>query len=138
MERDFKPETYDDLKYFVRNQVYLANGSSFYYSLPQYDSTLLYVYCNNGKILALDKQLNVTRTLSEDELFFCYMHAGDYNFIAKDKTTFVLDSRGIKVAEIQASVNAFLIGNTLYDKQNNSFLTIDITELISGKSNVTN
>ena len=125
MERDFKPESYDDLKFFVRNQFYLSNGNTYYYSLPQYDSTMLYVYCNNGKILALDQQLNVTRTLSEDELFFCYLYAGDYNFIAKDKTTLVLDSKGIKVAEIQASVNAFLIGNTLYDKQNNSFLTID-------------
>ena len=138
MERDFKPESYDDLKFFVRNQFYLSNGNTYYYSLPQYDSTMLYVYCNNGKILALDQQLNVTRTLSEDELFFCYLYAGDYNFIAKDKTTMVLDSKGIKVAEIQASVNAFLIGNTLYDKQNNSFLTIDLTELIAGKRNVTN
>lgn len=136
MERDFMTDSYGDLKYFVGRQVYLSNGNGFYYSLPEYDSTLVYVYTNNGKIIALDNHLNVSRALSEDELYFCYLYVGDYKFIAHDKTTSVLDSKGFKVAELQATSNAFLIGNTLYDKQNDSFLTVDLKELVTTKSNV--
>jgi hypothetical protein len=133
MEREFSAEEYGELRYFIGKQVYITNGSDYYYSLPQSDSTKLFVLNDKDKILVLDNELNISRTLNFEELNIFYLQTPKFNFIAKDQTTIIINEDGLKVAEVEASSNAFLIGNTLYDRQNDTFLAIDLTQTLESK-----
>ncbi|NPA35458.1 MAG: hypothetical protein GXO47_01265, partial [Chlorobi bacterium] len=98
-------------------------------SLPQSDTTKIYVFTSNGKTLSIDKQLNVTGTIDFEDLSIYYLQIEKHKFIANDKITWIINDEGQKIAEINMTTNAFLIGKTLYDKQNNSFITIDLSDI---------
>jgi hypothetical protein len=133
LERGFSAEEFGELKYFVGYQVYITNGNGFYYSLSQSDSTKVYVFNDKGKVLVIDNELNVTRVIDYEDLNILYEKTPNYAFLAKDKLTSVVNKEGFKVAEIEASSNAFLIGNKLYDRQDVTFSEIDLTQIIGSK-----
>ena len=39
---------------------------------------------------------------------------------------YIIDHKGVKIAELDVSPNAFIIDDVLYDKQNKSFIAIDL------------
>lgn len=59
-----------------------------------------------------------------------YLERGNLKFIANDSKTTIINNKGMKVAELDVSSNALFIGKTLYDKEGNSFLSVDISEII--------
>lgn len=129
-EKEFPQKQYDDLKYFIGNQVYVTNENENLISLPQSDTTKVFVFTNQGKTLSINNQLNVTDTIEYEDLGIYYLRTADYKFIAKDNQTFVINNDGKRIAEIEASTNAFLIGETLYDKQDKNFIAINLKEII--------
>ena len=130
IEKEFPEDNYGDLKYFVGNQVFVTNENDDLVSLPQSDTSKVFVFTNQGKTLSVDNQLNVTDTIDYEDLSIYYLRTADLKFIAKDKQTLIIDNDGKRVAEIEATTNAFLVGETLYDKRDNSFISIDLKEII--------
>lgn len=133
LEKEFPEENFGVLYYFVGNQVFITNENDNLVSLPQSDSTKVFVFTNQGKTLAIDNQLNVEGTIEYEDLFIYYLRMSDYKFLAKDKQTLIIDKDGKRIAEIEATIDAFLIGNTLYDKQDKSFIAVDMNEIFTDK-----
>ena len=77
--------------------------------------------------------INISKTIEYDDLSIYYLRTKNFKFIAKDKKTLVINNTGQRIAEIDATSNAFLIGNTLYDTQDKSFVTIDLSEMIKNE-----
>jgi outer membrane protein assembly factor BamB len=132
-EKDFSKDNVGELKYFVGNQVFITNQNGDLISLPQSDSTKVFVFTSQGKTLSIDSELNISKTIEYDDLSIYYLRTKDFKFIAKDKKTLVINNTGQKIAEIDATSNAFMIGNTLYDRQDKSFITINLNELIKNE-----
>ena len=133
IEKEFQQENYGELKYFVGNHVFIGNQDDNFISLPQSDSTKVFVFTNQKKTLSIDEQLNVTDTFEYEDLSFYFLRTKDYNFIAKDKQTLIVNNEGKKIAEINATSKAFIIGETLYDRQEDSFIAIDLKEIIKNE-----
>ncbi len=132
-EENILKEEFGELKYFVSNNVFITHDNEDFRSLRQSDSTKVFVFTNQGKVLAIDKQLNVSYTIEEDDLSLYYLRTKDYKFIAKDKHTWIINNKGKRVAEIDASSNAFLLGNILYDRQEDSFFAIDLKNILESE-----
>jgi len=131
MEMNFPEEEYGKLKYLVGNQVFKTNENGDWSSLVQSDTAKVFVFTNKDKIVSIDSQLNTTKIIDFEDLNIYYLQTKEYKFLAKDKLTLIIDNEGKKVAEIEVSSSAFLIGETLYDRHENSFLAIDLTEIIN-------
>ncbi len=81
-------------------------------------------------MLAIDSLLNVTDTIAYKDLRIYYLRKGKYKFLTEDGHTLIINDRGKRIAEIEASINAFLVGKTLYDKQDKSFIAIDLKTIL--------
>ncbi len=128
-ERIFLTDHVGELLYFVGDQVYITDQNGELMSLYS-DSAKVFVYTSKSKILAVDEELNISRTIEFDELSVYYIKTKDFKFFAKDKKTLVVDNTGKQVAELDATSNAVLIGNILYDTQENSYIAIDLSPLL--------
>ena len=128
--KEFQNTDFGDLEHFIGNKVFITNEQNDYVSLPQSDTNKVFIYTSLGKILAIDKDLNVFKTIAYEDLSMYYSRTKSYKFISKDKQTLIVNNEGKKVAEIEASSNAFLIDKTLYDRQDTSFLAIDLKDIL--------
>ena len=95
----------------------MTNENDHLESLTQSDTSKVFVFTDQGKILSVDSQLNVTDTIDYEDLSIYYLRIADLKFIA----------------EIEATTNAFLSGETLYDKRDNSFIAVDLREIIKNE-----
>ncbi|MGV8138144.1 MAG: PQQ-binding-like beta-propeller repeat protein [Mangrovibacterium sp.] len=132
-EKEFPKDNFGELKYFVGNQVFIKNQSGDLLSLPQSDSTKVFVFTSQSKILSIDSELNISKTIEYDDLSIYYLRTKDFKFIAKDKKTLIINNTGQRIAEIDATSDAFMIGNTLYDTQDKNLITIDLREIIKNE-----
>lgn len=132
-EKDFPKDNVGELKYFVGNQVFVTNQNGDLMSLPQSDSTKVFVFTSQGKTLSIDSELNISKTIEYDDLSIYYLRTKDFKFIAKDKKTLIVNKEGKRIAEINATSNAFMIGNTLYDTQDKNFIKIDLSEIFKNE-----
>lgn len=132
-EKNFSKGNVGELNYFVGNQVFIENQNGDLMSLPQSDSTKVFVFTSQGETLFIDSELNISKTIKYDDLNIYYLRTKDFKFIAKDKKTLVINKTGQKIAEIDATSNAFMIGNILYDIQDKSFVAIDLNYLINNE-----
>jgi len=132
-EKDFPKDNFGELKYFVGNQVFITNQNGDLISLQQSDSTKVFVFTSQGKTLSIDSELNISKTLEYADLGIYYLRAKNFKFIAKDKKTLIVNNKGKRIAEINATSNAFMIGNSLYDTQDKSFITIDLSEMMKNE-----
>lgn len=127
-KKDFPEENYGDLKYFIGDQVYIKNPNGDLTCLKQSDSTNVYVYTSQKKTLALDPELNISKTIDYNDLNIYYLSTKNYKFFAKDNKTLVVNNNGHQIAEIYTSSSAFTKGNTLYDTQDNKLIAIDLID----------
>jgi len=133
VDKDFPKDNVGELKYFVGNQVFITTQNGDLMSLQQSDSTKVFVFTSQSKTLSIDNELNISKTIEYNDLSIYYLRTKDFKFIAKDKKTLVINNTGQKIAEIDATSNAFMIGNTLYDTQDKSFIKIDLSKMIKNK-----
>jgi hypothetical protein len=129
-ERVFPKDMYGELQYFIGSQVYITDQYGMLLSLTQTDSTKVHVFTTNGKVLSIDNQLNILYTTGHEDLGIYYLRTKDYKFIAKGEKTLIINDDGEEIAEVEATSNAFLIDDILYDKRDNSFIAIDLKEII--------
>lgn len=133
VEKDIPVDNVGELKYFVHDQVFITNQNGDLMSLSQSDSSGVFVFTSQGKTLSLDSELTITKSTEYVDLSICYLRTKDCIFIAKDNKTVVLNSTGQRIAEIDASSNSFLIGNTLYDPLDKRFIAIDLQNIIKNE-----
>lgn len=132
-EKDFPNGSYGELKYFVGNQVFITNQNGELVSLPESDTTQVFVFTSQGKTLSIDSNLNITKTIEYEDLNIYYLRTKDFKFIAKDKNTLIVNNEGKRIAQIEVTSSAFMIGNSIYDTQDKSFITLDLKEIIKNK-----
>lgn len=125
IDRSFNIQDFGELNYFVGNQVFVQRDSLFF-SLPQIDSSKHYLYTKNETVLVLNSDLKIEDKLEAEECYIYYLNKDNKKFIAKDNQTYVIDSKGKKVAEIAVSRRSTLLKNHLYDIQERSFLEISL------------
>jgi hypothetical protein len=133
IEKDFPKDNFGELKYFVGNQAFITNQNGNLRDLPQSDSTKVFIFTSQGKTLSIDNELNISKTIEYGDLSIYYQRRNDFKFIAKNKTTLIVNDKGQRIAEIDATSNAFMIGNTLYDTQDKNLIKIDLSEIIGNK-----
>jgi outer membrane protein assembly factor BamB len=133
IEKYFPEDNFGELKYFVGNQVFITNQNGDLISLPQSDPTKVFVFTSQGKTLSMDSELNISKTIEYDDLSIYYLRTADFKLIANDKKTLIVNNKGQRISEIDATSNAFMIGNILYDTQNKSFIVIDLSKMISNE-----
>ena len=114
---------------FVNNELHLKTDSTFT-SLASIDSVSLYVLTDSLKILAINKNLEVTDQFELSQLFIHYLKTKEFKFLANANKTIVVDGNNKIVAEFKASRNAILLDTKMYDIQKNSFTETDLSELI--------
>lgn len=131
IEKEFPKHNFGELKYFVGNQVFITLKNGSLLNLRQSDSSKVFVYTNKDKILSLDQNLNIARRFDRSAFSICYQYTRGLKFIAKGENTYIIDGKGKTIAKIGVTSNAFLIDNTLYDTQGKSFITIDLTKIIT-------
>lgn len=124
------PTTFGLPKYFIDNQIFISQNNNLI-NLSETDSTKMFIVTHYEKVLAIDSALNITeKEISQKDVAICYLQRSDYRFIGTDRKTYVLNTEGVIIAELNAGSNAFLKNNTLYDKQNNKLITIDLSKII--------
>jgi outer membrane protein assembly factor BamB len=129
-EKTFDIQTLGELRYFIGGQVYLKTDS-IYNNLIFIDSTSHYLFTKTGKILVINDNLDVLNQIDYNQIYLYYLKTKDYKFLAKDNETTVINKGNKKAADFKASNKAILIGSTLYDMQEKSFIEIDLNELIN-------
>ncbi|MCL2434655.1 MAG: hypothetical protein FWD09_00780 [Lentimicrobiaceae bacterium] len=133
--KEFPKEDFDELRFFIGEQVFIDNQHEHFFSLVQNDSTNLHVLTIQNKIISVNNQLNVMHEFEIGDVYVSYLHVEDYQFIAKDNKTFIINDTGKKIAELEASKDAFLMDNVLYDTRNRSFIAIDLKGVILPNEN---
>jgi len=128
-ERDFGGSR---LKYFIGNQTFIVNEKDEFICLSQTDTNKIFVLTDKGSVLVMNNQLDVMNTIEQKELNVCYLETGNYKFITKgkDSKTWIINNSGKKIAEIEASSDAFLIDKILYSKQQDKLIAINLEEII--------
>lgn len=132
-EQQFPIEEYGDLKFFVGEQVYVKDTSGKLFNLIQSNPNNLFVYTELGKIIFIDPNLNITNNIESEEINILSFRYKDYYFIKENKSTWLVDDIGNKIAELYISSHAFLIDETLYDWQKRRLIKIDLTRVLNSK-----
>lgn len=133
LQKSFPKDDFGELKCFVGCQVFITSQSGDLINLNQSDSTKLFVFTNQSKTLSLDEQLSISKTIDFNELSIYYEQKNDFKFITKDKNTLIVNKEGKRIAEVEATSKAFMIGNILYDTQGNNFTTIDMAKILTNE-----
>jgi len=129
-DKVYSKDSIGELRYFVGNQVFIKNKNDYFVSLNKSYKNKIFIFTSLGKILSIDNQLNIINKLDYKNLSIDYLHVKNYKFIAKNNKTLIINNRGKTVAEIKATSKAYLIKNTLYDKQNDNFIAIDLKDIL--------
>lgn len=118
-----------ELKYILNERAYISTSYGHYQSIYTLDSNMVYASTDNNEILIIDEQLQQIGTIEHEDIYMLYLIKDNYQFISNGEQTMILNSEGYKIAEITASPKARLINNILYDRQEETFLAIDLGEL---------
>lgn len=133
LEKEFPQDNFGELRYFVGRQVFTTSENGELSNLRKSDTTKVFVFTSQGKTLSLDNNLNVTKTIDYKDLSIYYEQTSDYKFIAKDKNTLIVNNEGKRIAEVGATSKSFVIDKTLYNTQDNKFITIDLDKIITNE-----
>ncbi len=127
-------DDYGHIRYFTGANVYINKGNDFYENLSTYDTTKLYVYTNNRKILAISEKLDMGNVYNEEDYNICFLEKNGLRFISNEDNIFIVNSAGMKIAELELDARSQIIGNTLYDIKDNRLQIIDIREMLENSS----
>ena len=59
-----------------------------------------------------------------------YLDTKSYKFMTNGEKTFIVNSEGITVAELEVGANSVLVGNSLYSYKKNTVSIIDLTDIL--------
>ncbi|MBK7184130.1 MAG: hypothetical protein IPH89_15115 [Bacteroidetes bacterium] len=131
--REIEENEYGELKYFVGSQVFVSTANEALINLLKIDSGKVYVYTNQGKILSVDKQLNISHVFGRESIKVSYLQNEDWKFISKGEQTYVFDDSDTLIVETEMSSSTFIHNNILYFTRNNILSSIDMNQLLVKK-----
>ena len=121
-EKIFPIKKFGELKNFVDNNLYISNSDGYFFNLAQF----LHINTAQEIIISVTPEINVLNTIKVEDTGINYLDYKEYQFIAKDEKTFVIDHQGKTIIEFDISSNAFIFDDILYDKRKESIITIDL------------
>jgi len=107
----------------------IDNGQYSFFNFAQIASKDLHANTNQGRIISIDNEINITKIIGVGNYGINYLYHDDYKLISKENKTFVIDYYGKIIAELDVSSNAFIVNDILYDKKEKSFIAIDLKNL---------
>lgn len=128
----FSEVAFGGLNYFIGEHVFIEKNSK-YISLPKADLSKHYVLTNKNKILVLDSELKPENEIDTNKVYLYYLKWKDYNFLARENSSIIIDAKGQKIAEITVNKNSRLIGNNLYSISDKSLTIIDLNQIMDVK-----
>ncbi|MCL2246532.1 MAG: PQQ-binding-like beta-propeller repeat protein [Lentimicrobiaceae bacterium] len=130
VEKKFPKKEFGKLLNFVDNNVFISNQSEYLLRIDQYDLADLHVYSTLNEIISLDSEANATNITGCNYSWVHYLDYKDYKFISNEATTLILNKDGKEIANLKVSSRAFIFDDILYDKRDNSFIAIDLRNII--------
>lgn len=124
----FSEVSLGSLNNFIGEHVFIEKNSK-YMSLLKTDLAKQYVLTNKNKILVLDSKLKPENEIATSEVYLYYLKWKDYNFMARENSSIIVDGKGQKIADIMVNRNSRLIGNKLYTVANKSLFIIDLNQI---------
>lgn len=115
--------------FFITDKAFILANDSTFKNLELHDSSKFYVYSSKDKILAIDDDLNLTKTYEPEDLYIYYLEKNDLKFLFNDGKTIIIDADNKKIAELPISNNAIIIGDKLYGFQENSLFEINLNDI---------
>jgi len=122
----YPKESLNELNGFVDENMWIESRNGEFICLHSAHPLNMLVNTNQWKIFAIDNQLKNTQTIYYKDLFRCFYSNDKIKLLSKKNKTYIIDHKGVKIAELDVSPNAFIIDDVLYDKQNKSFIAIDL------------
>lgn len=120
------------LQGFLRNFFYTINPDSvsFRKIMPS-DSSSCFVYNDQFDVFEVDEQMNIIRTYSPGELFFTDLAGDGYSIISQNKTQYLIDFNGKKLAVLHLPFDLYLIKDKVYtlSEDRDKILEINLKEL---------
>lgn len=132
-EKEFPKDKFGEVVSFVGKQAYITAQNGDLLNLRQTDTTKVFAYTNQKKIYTINDQLEIINTMETVDVSVCYLVAKDLRFIEKGKKTLIIDKEGKTRAEVNATSNAFIIDNMLYDTHEKSYTSIDLKAILKDK-----
>jgi len=119
---------------FADNKIFIFTKESssdiqYFFNLAQLAPTDLYVYTTQGKIISVDNELNTINIIENGNFGVSYLGFNNYEFIAKNKKTYIIDSLGRIIAELDVSSNAFIMNDIIYYTREKSLIAVDLRNL---------
>ena len=119
-----------ETKIMGKSYIYNSEIKGVEYLFPNKINDIFFDSENNFATVQLEKkQKKGTNTVEQANTGIYYLSYKDYKFITNNGKTFIINDEGIKVAELDVSSNAFIVGDYLYDKKDRSFFAVDLKNI---------
>ena len=128
--KEFQKDNFGELNFFIGNQVFITSQNGDLLNLRNSDTTKMYVFTNQDKILSIDENLDVTNIFNYKDLSINYLHTKDLDFIKNDTNTIIIDSDGKNIAKIETNSNSFIRNDTLYNIQDKRLIKIGLNAIM--------
>jgi len=128
-EQIIKTDSLGELTGFAGSDLYIKSDSVSFKPILS-DSTNIYVFTNKNKLLVFNNQLEFKSIIPDNEIFYSFLESNGYKFLEIGNSSIVIDKNNKLVAELEISGNALLRGTKLYEAQGNSFVEIEMDQLI--------
>lgn len=124
-----KKNAQDSIKYIDQENAYLKKEGHFVRFSDIMQNHIL-AFKENDRIISIDEELNYKEIAECKDLFYCYNQTDKHKFLNHDKITLILNNKGKKIAQVNASINSVILGDFLYDWHEESLIKIDLKEVI--------
>lgn len=125
------PVQYGNIEFIVdRYNVYLKKDSVFQL-LGDYDPRAFYLKTNKGKILKLDRYMNIESEKNMDDL--CAVRAGNEKFsvVYHNDKALLLNKQNKAIAELNIGKRFFFYKNSLYGIDKNTILEVETDKIFN-------
>lgn len=122
-------ERYGAAKLFAGGTIVETERDKFI-DLCKSDTTSMQVWTSMGKILVINDQLYITEVIGKDDLSWALLKYKGFRFVVKKNEIWIINQEGQKIATINEMYSPFLVGKTLYGIKDDTFIAIDLSELL--------
>lgn len=129
-EKVFNIEDLGELSNYTSDRIYATSDDGILTNVVSSDTTKLYIQTNKGNTLVLDNDLNITHQYDVSKSNFHSLTKNNYKFFLRGKQTIIINQKNQIVAELNLSDYPYIIGSTIYDTDDESFLEIDLSEIL--------
>jgi len=130
-EKSLPKDGYCEYSFPDESRFFVSNHHGNFEKLDQVEIEKVHIYSHKSGIFAIDEQLNISYTIKYEKIGEYYLSFENYKLIANNNKTFIINNDGLIIAAIEATSNAFIIDDILYDKRDRSFVAIDLKNIIS-------